>query len=144
MMRQKLVARRGGPAKVLRLPRRRFLQLAGAAVAAPAVSRRAWSQGYPSRPVRVIVPFAPGGPTDVFARLFAQKLSEQTGAQFFIENVGGGGGNIGTGRAAQSAPDGYTLLVTGANHIVNPTLYPQVPYDPAKDFDPTLLAVTSA
>jgi tripartite-type tricarboxylate transporter receptor subunit TctC len=90
-----------------------------------------------------MVPFAPGGPTDVFARLMAQKLSEQLGVQFYVENVAGAGGNIGAGRAAQAAPDGYTMLVNGANHVINPTLYQRVPYDPAKDFDPVTLAVTA-
>jgi tripartite-type tricarboxylate transporter receptor subunit TctC len=107
------------------------------------LSHIARSESYPSRPVRVMVPFAPGGPTDVFARLMAQKLSEQLGVQFYVENVAGAGGNIGAGRAAQAAPDGYTMLVNGANHVINPTLYQRVPYDPAKDFDPVTLAVTA-
>jgi tripartite-type tricarboxylate transporter receptor subunit TctC len=124
-------------------PRRRFLGLAAAAAAAAFVPQIATAQTYPARPVRVIVPFAPGGPTDVFARLMAQKLSEHMGAQFYVENIAGAGGNIGAGRAAQSPPDGYTMLVNGANHVVNPALYPHVPYDPAKDFDPVTLAVTS-
>ena len=94
--------------------------------------------------MRVIVPFAPGGPTDVFARLMSQKLSEQTGKQFYVENVGGAGGNTGHGRAAQAAPDGYTILVTGGSHLNNPFLYSHVPYDPIKDFDPVTLAVDSA
>jgi tripartite-type tricarboxylate transporter receptor subunit TctC len=102
------------------------------------------AQTYPSRPVRVIVPFAPGGPTDVFARLMSQKLSEQTGKQFYVENVGGAGGNAGSGRAAQAAPDGYTILVTGGSHLNNPFLYNHVPYDPIKDFDAVTLAVDSA
>jgi len=102
------------------------------------------AQTYPSRPVRVIVPFAPGGPTDVFARLIAQKMSEQTGKQFYVENVGGAGGNTGQGRAAQAAPDGYTILVTGGSFLNNPFLYSHVPYDPVKDFDPVTLAVDSA
>ena len=102
------------------------------------------AQSYPSRPVRVIVPFAPGGPTDVFARLMSQKLSEQTGKQFYVENVGGAGGNAGHGRAAQAAPDGYTILVTGGSHLNNPFLYSHVPYDPIKDFDTVTLAVDSA
>jgi tripartite-type tricarboxylate transporter receptor subunit TctC len=103
-------------------------------------ARLAFAETYPARPVRVIVPFAPAGPTDVFARLIAQKLTEQIGAQFYIENIGGAGGNIGTARAAQSPPDGYTILVTGANLVVNPALYPQVPYDP-KNFDAVTVAV---
>ena len=125
----------------MKFSRRRFLHLAAAsAVFAP---RTSGAQAYPVRPVRVIVPFAPAGPTDVFARLMAQKLSEQTGAQFYVDNIAGAGGNIGTGRAAQSSPDGYTLLVTGANFVVNPALYPHVPYDPTKDFDPVTIAVSA-
>src|SRR5213594_1919857 len=122
--------------------RRRFLRLAtAAAVFAPRIVS---AQAYPARAVRVIVPYAPAGPTDVFARLMAQRLSEQIGAQFYVENIAGAGGNIGAGRAAQSAPDGYTILVNGANHVVNPALYQRVPYDPAKDFAPVTLAVTAA
>src|SRR5205823_8590458 len=120
---------RDHPGDAMKLPRRRFLQLAASAAALPAVSRVA-AQTYPARPVRVIVPFAPGGPTDVFARLMAQKLSEQMGVQFYVENIAGAGGNIGAGRAAQAAPDGYTMLVNGANHVINPALYQRVPYDP--------------
>src|SRR5437660_6689805 len=118
----------------MQLTRRRLLHLAAAAaVVAPRIVA---AQAYPARPVRVIVPFAPAGPTDVFARLMAQKLSEQLGAQFYVENIAGAGGNIGAGRAAQSAPDGYTILVNGANHVVNPALYAHVPSDPTADFDP--------
>jgi tripartite-type tricarboxylate transporter receptor subunit TctC len=124
-------------------PRREILRLAAGAAALAAVPRIGTAQTYPARPVRVIVPFAPGGPTDVFARLMAQKLSEQMGVQFYVENIVGAGGNIGAGRAAQSSPDGYTLLVNGANHVVNPTLYQRVPYDPTKDFDPVTMAVTA-
>src|SRR6266511_3319567 len=121
--------------------RRRFLHLTtAAAVFAPRIVS---AQAYPARAVRVIVPYAPAGPTDVFARLMAQKLSEQLGAQFYVENIAGAGGNIGIGRAAQSSADGYTILVTGANLVVNPALYPHVPYDPAKNFDPVTLAVTA-
>src|ERR1700720_3800700 len=122
--------------------RREFLLLGGSAVAG-GIGSCAGAQAYPARPVRVIVPFAPGGPTDVFARLMAQKLSEQMGVQFYVENIAGAGGNIGAGRAAQSTPDGYTLLVNGANHVVNPALYQRVPYDPTKDFDPVTMAVTA-
>jgi tripartite-type tricarboxylate transporter receptor subunit TctC len=128
----------------MRIPRRRFLHCAAGALALPAAFTTAFAQSYPARPVRVIVPFGPGGPTDVFARLMAQKLSEHAGAQFYVENIGGAGGNIGTGRAAQAAADGYTLLVTGANYVVNPTLYNQVPYDPTRDFASVTLAVTAA
>jgi tripartite-type tricarboxylate transporter receptor subunit TctC len=126
------------------LPRRSFLRLAGATAAGLAAPRIGRAQSYPARSVRMIVPFAPGGPTDLFSRLIAPKLSEQTGQQFYIENVGGAGGNIGAGRAAQAAPDGYTLLVDGANFVVNPALYASVPYDPFKHFDAVTMAVTSA
>jgi tripartite-type tricarboxylate transporter receptor subunit TctC len=91
--------------------------------------------------VRIIVPFSPGGPVDVFGRLLGQKLSERLGEQFFIENIGGAGGNIGTGRAAKAAADGYTLLLTANNHVINPLIYESVPYDPFKDFAPVSLAV---
>jgi len=93
------------------------------------------AETWPARPVKLIVGFAAGGPTDLFARLIAQKLSEQTGKNFYVENVGGAGGNIGAARAAQSPADGYTALVTGGNITNNPFLYSQVPYDPLKDFD---------
>jgi tripartite-type tricarboxylate transporter receptor subunit TctC len=125
------------------LARRQFLLLAGATVAAPAASGRAWAQAYPARPVRVIVPYAPGGPTDVFGRLVAQKLSEHLGKQFYVENVAGANGNIGMGRAAKAAPDGYTTLVVSPSYAINATLYDKAPYDPAKDFDPVALAVTN-
>jgi len=127
----------------MKLSRRRLLRVATGAVALPGFWSSARAQAYPARPVRVIVPFGPGGPTDVFARLIAQKLSEQLGTQFYVENIGGAGGNIGAGRAAQAAPDGYTILVDGANLVLNPALYPHVSYDPAKDFDPITIAVSA-
>ena len=127
----------------MKLPRRNFLHLAAGAAALPAVSRVARAQAYPTRPVRVIVPFAPGGPTDIFARLVAQKLSEHFGKQFYVENIGGAGGNIGMGQGAKAAPDGYTMLVAGAPMVINPILYERVPFDPYKDFDPVTVAVTS-
>ncbi|HWF94972.1 MAG TPA: tripartite tricarboxylate transporter substrate binding protein [Xanthobacteraceae bacterium] len=124
----------------MRLPRRQFLRLAAGAAALPAVSRLALAQTYPTRPVRVIVPYAPGGPTDVCARLIAQKLSEQLGQQFYVENVPGAGGNIGTGQAARAAADGYVILITVNSHVINPTLYDKVPYDAFKDFAAVTLA----
>jgi tripartite-type tricarboxylate transporter receptor subunit TctC len=89
---------------------------------------------WPARPVKMIVGFAPGGPTDLFARLIAQSLSAQSGKNFFIENVPGAGGNVGAARAAQSPPDGYTVLVTGGNITNNPFLFSHPGYDPLKDF----------
>jgi tripartite-type tricarboxylate transporter receptor subunit TctC len=123
--------------------RRTFLHLAAGASALPAVSRIVVAQSYPSRPVRVIVPYAPGGPTDILARLMAQKLSEHFGKQFYVENIGGAGGNVGKGQGAKAVPDGYTMLVAGTPMVINPTLYERVPFDPYKDFDPVTLAVTS-
>src|SRR5262245_58935587 len=102
----------------MKLPRRNFLHLAAGAAALQAVSRFAWAQAYPTRPVRMIVPFAPGGPTDIFARLVAQKLSEHFGKQFYVENIGGAGGNIGMGQGAMAAADGYTMLVTGTPIVI--------------------------
>jgi tripartite-type tricarboxylate transporter receptor subunit TctC len=122
------------------LPRRRFLQLAGAAVVPSRVAR---AQAYPTRPVRLIVGFAPGGPTDVFARLMAQKLGEGFGQQFYVENIVGGSGNVATGQAAKAPPDGHTVLVAFSTFVVNPTLFDKVPYDPVKDFVPVTLAVSS-
>ncbi|MGE5523125.1 MAG: Bug family tripartite tricarboxylate transporter substrate binding protein, partial [Rhodospirillaceae bacterium] len=91
---------------------------------------------YPSRPVRMIVPFAPGGPTDVIARVVAQKLGETWNEQVVVDNRAGAGGNIGMGLAANAAGDGYTLLMVSSSYVVNPTLYAKIPYDPFKSFVP--------
>jgi len=128
---------------MVNLPRRRFLGLAGAAAAAPVLVRRAFAQSYPARPVRVIVPFAPGGVTDVVARLIAGKVGEQLGKQFYVENIVGGSGNVGMGQAARAAPDGYSILTTFSSYVINPHLFVRVPFDPVNDFDPVSLAVTS-
>jgi tripartite-type tricarboxylate transporter receptor subunit TctC len=127
----------------MKLPRRTVLHLAASAAAMPALSSFASAQTYPARPVRLIVPFAPGGQNDAVGRVIAQKLSEHFGKQFIIENVVGGGGVIGTARAAQAAHDGYTLLVMDTGFVINPLVYPKVPYDPFKDFDPVSIAVTT-
>jgi tripartite-type tricarboxylate transporter receptor subunit TctC len=127
----------------MRLQRRQFLQLAAGAAIAPALSTIAAAQTYPTRPVRVIVPYAAGGPADILARLTAQKLSEHLGKQFYVENIGGAGGNIGMGQGARAAPDGYTVLVVPPNIVINPAMYDAVPYDPYKDFDAVTIAVTS-
>ena len=127
----------------MKLPRRRFLRLAAGAVALPAMSWIARAQTYPTRPVRAVVAFAPGGVTDTFGRLMAQKLTEQLGKQVYVENIAGASGNIGTGQVAKAAPDGYTILFEFSSHVVNPTLFARVPYDPIKDFDPVTLAVAS-
>jgi len=91
----------------------------------------------------MIVPYAPGGPADILGRLVAQKLSDQLGKQVYVENIGGAGGNLGFGQGAKAPADGYTLLVTPPNLVVNPLMYDSVPYDPYKSFDPITVAVRS-
>jgi tripartite-type tricarboxylate transporter receptor subunit TctC len=117
----------------------RSLLTAVVCVLATTGARAQASDSYPSRPVRIIVPFAPGGPADIVARLLAQKLGENLGKQFYIENQPGAGGNLGMGAAARAAPDGYTLVIVSSSYMVNPSLYPKVPYDQAKDFQPVTL-----
>ncbi|MGB8037408.1 MAG: tripartite tricarboxylate transporter substrate-binding protein, partial [Pseudolabrys sp.] len=99
--------------------------------------------GYPARPVKIIVPFAPAGPTDVMARLVAQKLGESLGKQFYVENHPGAGGNLGMALVANAAPDGYTLLMVSSSVVVNPSLYEKVPYDVYKSLAPITLAGSS-
>ena len=115
-----------------------------AAIALVFISAGAASaQTYPARSVRAIVAFAPGGVTDTVTRLVAQKLSENLGQQFYVDNLPGATGNIGTAQAAKAAPDGYTLLFAFSSYVVNPTLFDKIPYDPDRDFAPVTLAVTS-
>src|SRR5262245_47441166 len=100
-------------------PRRRFLRLVAGAAALPALPRLAWTQAYPARPVRIIVPFAAGGGTDITARVIAQWLTERLGQQFVVENRPGGGTNIGTEAAAKAPADGHTLLMVGTSNTAN-------------------------
>jgi tripartite-type tricarboxylate transporter receptor subunit TctC len=112
---------------------RRRQALAGLLLLAAGPARAA---GYPDRPIRLVVPFPPGGPTDIFARLIAQGLTARLGQQVIVENKGGAGGNVGTESVAKSKPDGYTLLFgTAATHGINVSLYRSLPYDPVKDFE---------
>ena len=127
----------------MNLMRRQLLQSAASAFTAVTVGRVANAQDYPNHPVRVIVPYAPGGVTDTFARILSQQLSERFGRQFYVENIAGGSGNIGTGQAARATPDGYTLLVAFSSFVVNPSLFDRLPFDPIKDFEPITLAVSS-
>jgi tripartite-type tricarboxylate transporter receptor subunit TctC len=121
----------------MKLPhRRQFLHLAAGAAALPAVSRLARAQTYPTRPVRVIVPFAPGGLTDILARLMGQWLSERLGQPFIIENRPGGSGNIGTETVVRAPADGYTLLLVGAFNVINAALYEKLNFNFARDITP--------
>ena len=122
---------------------RAMVRVLACLIAGLAAISAASAADYPDHNVRVIVPFGQGGPTDVIARVFAQKLSESLGHQFYVENVPGAGGNIGTAQAARAAHDGYTILVTSTGFMVNPSLYAKVPYDPIKDFTPLMLAAVS-
>src|SRR4029453_5604333 len=121
----------------MNLPRRNFLRLAAGAPALLATGV-ASAQPYPNRPVKLIVPFPAGGPADLIARIIGQKLSEDFGKQFYVENHSGAGGNIGTGIGARAPAAGYSLLVNTQAFVINPSLYKSLPYDPEKDF----LAVT--
>ena len=114
----------------------------------PALSRRtalaglaalpfaAWAQAYPAKPVSVIIPYAPGGTTDIIGRLIAQALATSTGKTFVVENKGGGSTTIATGQVAKAAPDGYTLLANEMTQTIIPALFPKLPFDPVKDLTP--------
>jgi tripartite-type tricarboxylate transporter receptor subunit TctC len=120
----------------MKLPRRQFLHLAAGAAVLPVVSRDARAQGYPTRPVRIIVPFPAGQATDSIARLVGQSLSERLGQVFVIENRTGAGGNIGTEAVVRAPPDGYTLLLAGLSSAINATLYKQLNFDFIRDIAP--------
>ncbi|MFZ0057268.1 MAG: tripartite tricarboxylate transporter substrate binding protein [Pseudolabrys sp.] len=120
----------------MQLPRRTFLHLAAGAAALPATSRFAWAQAYPTRPVRLIVPFGPAGASDITARLIGQWLSERLGQQFVIENRPGAGGNIGTEAVVRAAPDGYTLLYVTTANAVSATLFDKLNFNFIRDIAP--------
>ncbi len=120
----------------MKLPRRNFLRLAAGAAALPAMSRIAWAQAYPSRPVRIIVGFAPGGPVDIIARLISQWLSERLAQQFIVENRPGAGSNIGTEAVVRAPADGYTLLLITSTNAINTTLYDKLNFNFIRDIEP--------
>jgi len=122
----------------MKCPRRTFLRLALGAAALPAVSRVAWAQAYPSRPVRIIVGFPPGGATDIQARLMGQWLSERLGQQFIVENRAGASGNIGTEVVAKAPADGYTLLQIVTPNAINAALYTNLSFDFIRDIAPVI------
>jgi tripartite-type tricarboxylate transporter receptor subunit TctC len=120
----------------MKLPRRQFLHLAAGAAALPSLSCFAWAQVYPTRPVRIIVPIAPAGATDITARLIGQWLSERLGQQFVVDNRPGGGGNIGTEAVVRAPADGYTLLMAGSFNASNATLYDKLNFNFIRDIAP--------
>jgi tripartite-type tricarboxylate transporter receptor subunit TctC len=120
----------------VKLPRRSFLHLAAGTAALSAVPRLAWAQAYPARPVRIIVGFPPGGPSDIAARLIGQWLSERLDQPFVIESRPGGGGNIGTEAVVRASPDGYTLLLVPSASAVNATLYEKLSFNFVRDIAP--------
>jgi tripartite-type tricarboxylate transporter receptor subunit TctC len=126
----------------MKLPRRKFLHLAAGAAALPAVSRLAWSQTYPSRPITMIVPYPAGGLFDALARILAEPMRGALSQTVVIENVGGAGGSIAVGRVARSAPDGYTIAIGSADQfVVNAAIYP-LQYDVVKDFEPVAVLIS--
>jgi tripartite-type tricarboxylate transporter receptor subunit TctC len=120
----------------MKLPRRIFLHLAAGAAALPTVSRFAWAQNYPTRPVRLIAPFPAGGVVDLFSRLIGQPLSERLGQPVIIENRAGAGGNVGTEAVVRASPDGYTLLLITSTNAINQTLYDKLNFDFVRDIVP--------
>jgi tripartite-type tricarboxylate transporter receptor subunit TctC len=120
----------------VKLPRRNFLHLAAGAAALPAVSRLAWAQSYPTRPINIIVGYAPGGVNDISARLMGQGLSERLGRQFVIENRPGAASNIATEAVVHAPPDGYTLLLVNTSNAINPALYNALRFNFIRDIGP--------
>jgi tripartite-type tricarboxylate transporter receptor subunit TctC len=120
----------------MKLPRRKFLHLTAGAAALPAVTRGAWAQTYPTRPVRIVVGFPPGGAPDIIARLIGQRLSERLGQQFIIDNRPGAASNTGTEIVAKAPPDGYTLLIVVSTTAVNAALYTNLNFNFVRDIAP--------
>src|SRR5947209_19204767 len=128
----------------MKLPRRRFLHLTAGALALPAVSRGAFAQTYPSKPITIIVPFAAGGSTDVIGRILAERMRVSLGQTVIIENTTGAGGTLGVGRAVRAAPDGYTIsLGQNGSHVITGATYNNLSYDLLTDFQLVSLLVIS-
>jgi tripartite-type tricarboxylate transporter receptor subunit TctC len=128
----------------MKFPRRQFLRLAAGAAALSALSSTARAQAFPSRPIRLIVPFPPGGPTDIVARPLAQLLGDELKTSIIIDNRGGAGGSLGANVVARSAPDGYTLLMaTVGTNAINTALYKNLAYDAVRDFTPIALVAAA-
>jgi len=114
----------------MNLIRRHFLSFLGTSIGVLGAATFVQAQTYPARPIRVVVPFAPGGATDIIARPILQELSKRLGQQFYVDNLPGASGNIGTAQAAKAMPDGYTLLFAFSSHVTNPSMFNKLPYDP--------------
>src|SRR4051794_34552455 len=128
----------------MKLPRRRFLRVAAGVVALPALLRSARAQTYPSRQITLVVPFPPGGSTDVAARIIAERMKALLGQPLIIENVGGAGGSIAVGRVARAAPDGYTVGIGSDDQfVINAVVYP-LQYDVVKDLAPVAVVTSSS
>jgi tripartite-type tricarboxylate transporter receptor subunit TctC len=123
--------------------RREFITFLGGAAVLPAAAAGA-AETFPSRPIRLIVPFPAGGGTDIVGRVLGQRLHESLGQPFVIDNRGGAGGTLGTALAAKSPPDGYTLLLVPTSHVINPSIYAKLPYDTEKDFAPITMVAAAA
>jgi tripartite-type tricarboxylate transporter receptor subunit TctC len=123
----------------MKLPRRKFLHFAAGAASLPTITNLTWAQSYPSRPVRLVVPFPAGQATDTIARLVGQSLSDRLGQPFVIENRTGAGGNIGTEAVVRAAPDGYTLLLIGLSNAAAGALYKRLNYDFVRDIAPVAI-----
>jgi tripartite-type tricarboxylate transporter receptor subunit TctC len=123
--------------------RRDFITLLGGAAVLPVAAAVA-AEAYPSRPIRLIVPFPAGGGTDIVGRVLGQKLHESLGQPVVIDNRSGAGGTLGTGLAAKSSPDGYTLLLVPTSHVINPSIYAKLPYDTERDFSPITMVASAA
>src|SRR5262245_32857213 len=117
----------------MRHTRRRHLRLLGAALALPALPRALMAQAWPSKPIRAIIPFTAGSTIDIVARIVFEPLSQQLGQSIIVENRGGAGGTIGAGMVARADPDGYTILAHSSAHVATPAIYPNAPYDAARD-----------
>ena len=123
--------------------RRDFITLLSGAAVLPGAAAVA-AEPYPSRPIRLIVPFPAGGGTDIVGRVLGQKLHESLGQPVVIDNRSGAGGTLGTGLAAKSSPDGYTLLLVPTSHVINPSIYAKLPYDTERDFSPITMVASAA
>jgi tripartite-type tricarboxylate transporter receptor subunit TctC len=124
--------------------RRALFALFGGMALILATAATAVAQPFPTRPVRLIVPYPPGGGTDIVARVIGQRLQQSLGQPIVIDNRGGAGGTLGTAVAAKAAPDGYTLVLVPTSHVINPSIYAKLPYDTEKDFAPITMVASAA